>query len=154
VSIKETPDLQRRVASVTPGHPTDVTILREGQRLSLRVTVGEMPADDTVASATPDETWGLRVDVVSPELAQRLPAQSGPGIVVVDVFSGSPADVAGLRRGDVILELDGRPLNDPAAFVKELAQIKPGQAVRLYVHRPAGDGSRHFVMLERREPEP
>jgi serine protease Do len=154
VAIRETPDLQRRVASITPGQPTDLTVLREGQRVSLRVTIGEMPSDDPVAATAPDEGWGLRVESVGPELAQRLPTQSTIGALVVDVYSGSPAEAAGLRRGDILLELDGRPLDNPAALVRELAQVQPGQAVRLYVHRQGADGSRHFVMLERRERQP
>lgn len=154
VAIRETPDLQRRVASVTPGKPTDVTVLREGQRTSLRVTIGEMPSDEPVASATPDEGWGLRVESVGPDLAQRLPTQSSVGALVVDVFAASPAEAAGLRRGDIILELDGRPVDNPAALVRELGQVKPGDAVRLYVHRPGAETARHFVMLERREREP
>jgi serine protease Do len=154
VAIRETPDLQRRVASVTPGKPTDVTVLREGQRTSLRVTIGEMPSDEPIASATPDEGWGLRVEAVGADLAQRLPTQSSAGALIVDVFAGSPAEAAGLRRGDIVLELDGRPVDTPAALVRELAQVKPGGTVRLYVHRPGAEGVRHFVMLERREREP
>jgi serine protease Do/serine protease DegQ len=146
--IRETPDLQRRVASVSPGRPLDVVVVREGQRVPVRVTVGEMPSDDVVTAATPDEGWGLRVDTIQPEVAQRLPAQVSGGVAIVDVFSGSAAEAAGLRRGDIIVDVDGRPVDDPAALVRELARVPAGTAVRLYVHRPGGEG-RHFVMLER-----
>src|SRR5687768_124208 len=85
--IKETPDLQRRVASVAPGRPTDLVILRDGGRVPLRVAVGEMPSDEPIAATTLDDSWGLRVEPVAPEIAQRLPAQSSAGVAVVDVYS-------------------------------------------------------------------
>jgi S1-C subfamily serine protease len=73
---------------------------------------------------------------------------------VADVTTGGAAEAAGLRRGDVILEMDGRPVTDPQAFSRELGAVAPGQAVRVYIHRPGGEGNRQFVMLERREREP
>ena len=152
--IKETPDLQRRVAGIAPGRPTGLVVLREGQRVTLRVAIGEMPSDEPVAATAPDESWGLRIEPVSPEIAQRLPSQASAGVAVVDVYSGSPAEAAGLRRGDIILEIDGRPLDAPATLVRDLEKVKPGDAVRLYIHRPGAEGGRQFVVLERREREP
>jgi S1-C subfamily serine protease len=150
-AIRETPDLQRRVAAVTPGQPTEMKVFREGQPTTLRVTVGEMPTDEPVAAAeATDEQWGLRIEPVPAELAQAVPTPGGGGVVVVDVASGSPAEAAGLKRGDVILEIGGKPIPDADAFTRELAAVPPGQAVRVYIHRPGGEGSRQFVMLERR----
>ena len=152
--IRETPDLQRRVASVAPGRPTDLVVLRDGQRVPLRAAIGEMPSDDPVVATALDDIWGFRVEPVPPEIAQRMPPQSSVGVAVVDVDSGSPAEAAGLRRGDIILEIDGRALDTPAALVRDLAQIKPGGSVRLYIHRSGGDSGRQFVMLERKERQP
>jgi Do/DeqQ family serine protease len=153
--IKESPDLQSRVAAVTPGQQLDVKVIREGKPVALRVTVGEMPSDEpATATDTLDDSWGFRVEPLPPEFAQRLPAPSAGGLVVSDVMTGGPADSAGLRRGDIILEVGGKPVGDASAFARELQAIPGGQSVRLYVHRPTGDGSRQFVMLERREPKP
>ena len=152
--IRETPDLQRRVAGVPPGQVVDLNVLRDSQRLTLKVTVGEMPSDEPIASASPDSSWGMRVEPVPPELAQRLPAQNGTGVIVADVATGGAADAAGLKRGDVIIEIDGRPIDDPAGLVRELNALNKGQAVRVYIYRPGVEGGRHFVMLERRENQP
>jgi len=152
--IRETPDLQRRVAGVTPGQVVDLKVLRDGQRVTLKVTVGEMPSDEPIASVTPDSSWGLRIEPVPPELAQRPPSQNGAGVLVADVATGGAAEAAGLRRGDVIMEIDGRPIDDPAGLVRELDALTKGQSVRVYIYRPGAEGGRHFVMLERRESEP
>jgi Do/DeqQ family serine protease len=149
--IREAPDLQRRVASVTPGQPTEMKVIREGQQTTLRVTVGEMPSDDPVAAVeTTDEPWGLRIEPVPGELAQTLPVPGGGGVVVADVAPGGAADAAGIRRGDVILEIAGTPIPNAAAFSRELAAVPEGHAVRVYIHRPGAESVRQFVMLERR----
>ena len=148
--IRETPDLQRRVASVTPGQPTEMKVLREGNPMTLRVTVGEMPSDEPVAAAdTTDDQWGLRIEPLPAELAHMLLVPGG-GVIVADVAPASPAEAAGFKRGDVILEIGDKPISDPATFSRELAAVPPGQAVRVYLHRPGGETPRQFVMLERR----
>ena len=148
--IKETPDLQRRVAAVTPGQATEVKVVREGQTLTLPVTVGEMPTDETVAAVEPgDDTWGVRVERVTPEIAQRLDLPRPEGVVVTEVQTGGPAEKSGLRRGDVVLEIGGRPVRDVASFYRELASVKPGQGVPVYLQRPGRDVARQFIVLER-----
>ena len=71
------------------------------------------------------------------------------GVVVTDVQAGSAAEKAGLRRGDVVLEIAGRPVRDVAAFYRELGVVKPGDSVRVYLSRPGRDAAKHFIVLER-----
>ena len=71
------------------------------------------------------------------------------GVVVIDVASGGPADVAGLRRGDVILEVARQPVSDPAELRRALGGLAPGDSALLYVHRPGGEGRNHDLVLER-----
>jgi Do/DeqQ family serine protease len=148
-AIRETPELQRRVAAVTPGQQIDVKVKREGRIVGFTITVGEMPSEEPVAAAeSADETWGLRVEPVSGELAQRF-GIGRSGVVVSDVTSGGPAERAGLRRGDVVLEIDGTAVADAAAFYRALETMK--QSARLYVYRHGTERSRQFVMLDRPE---
>jgi Do/DeqQ family serine protease len=145
--IRETPELQRRVAAVTPGQQIEMKVKRDGQTVPLKITIGEMPSEETVASeAPPDETWGLTVDALSPDLAQRF-GITRAGVLVTDIASGSAADRAGLRRGDVILDVDGAPVPDVASFQRALGKVK--DTARLYVYRHGNEASREFVMLER-----
>jgi serine protease Do len=151
--IKETPELQRRVAAVSPGQPVEMRVKRDGQLVTLRVSIGEMPSDDPSAAAVepPDESWGLRVEPLSAELAQRFGLGRAQGVVVADLVSEGPAEHAGLKRGDVILEIEGRPVTDVTMLYRELGRA--GQGARLYVFRHGAEGTRQFVMLERR-PKP
>src|SRR5439155_123163 len=104
-----------------------LTVMRDGKPVRLGVKIGEMPADEPAAAAAPDEEgWGLGVEPLSAEAALRLNLPTTRGLLVTDVAPGSPADRAGLRRGDVIVEAGRTPVADPAALYRALAPLKPG----------------------------
>jgi len=148
VPIKEVPDLQRRVASVTPGQPTKLTVIRERRPVGLTVIIGEMPGDEpTVAAEHGAESWGLSVEPLGADSALRLNLSHSHGVVVTDVMPGSPADRAGLRRGDVILEINRRSVGDPGALARDLAAVPAGHSVLVYVHRPGGSGGRNEYLV-------
>jgi S1-C subfamily serine protease len=71
------------------------------------------------------------------------------------VQPGSPAEKAGLRRGDVILEIARRSADDPANLYKALGALKPGESLLIYVHRAGGSGggaNQYLVMERSRKP--
>jgi serine protease Do len=151
--ITEVTDLQRRVAAVRPGESIALTVIRDRAPVSLTVKLGEMPPDETLISAAgPEEEWGFAVEPVSPELSERLGTPMHRGVVVIEVAPGSPASRAGVRPGDVVLEVDREPIRDLAAFRRLLADVKPGESVRLYVHRTGGGGSKEYLVLEKSVP--
>src|SRR5262245_37204375 len=147
--IREVPDLQRRVAGVAPGERVRVVVLRDGVRQPVTVTIAEMPADEPrVLALTGGEEFGLQVEPLSPGAAERLNLSTSQGVLVVDVAAGSPADRAGLRRGDVILEVGRQPVTDAQSFGQALAALAPNETALMYVHRSA-DGGNQYVVLER-----
>jgi serine protease Do len=148
--VREVPDLQRRVAGVTPGQKVRLVVVRDRSSIPVTVTVAEMPGEEpTVAAAAGTEGFGLQVEALSAGTAERLNLPMSQGLVVVDVAAGGPADRAGLRRGDVILEIGRRPVTDAASFGSALAALKPGDSALVYVHRPGGGGRNQYLVLER-----
>jgi Do/DeqQ family serine protease len=85
---------------------------------------------------------GIVVLKIPSEEAAKLGVTQGPGVVVYQVQSGSGADRAGLRQGDVLTSLNGTPINDPNTFRNAIAGIAPGSEVTLTVKR---DGSERQV---------
>jgi len=71
--------------------------------------------------------------------ASRLGVNEGPGVVVYQVQSGSAADRAGLRQGDVISALNGQPVTDPNSFRNAIASTPPGTEVTLTVRREGAE---------------
>jgi len=149
--IREVPDLQRHVANVMPGQQVKLVVVRDSKPVPVTVTVGEMPSEDAtpVASESATEGFGLRAEALSPDLAERLRVPYTRGVVVIDVASGGPADAAGLRRGDVILEVSRQPVSDSADLSRALASLAPGDSVLLYVHRPGAEARNQYLVLER-----
>ena len=85
---------------------------------------------------------GIVVLKIPSEEASQLGVTQGPGVVVYQVQSGSAADRAGLRQGDVITALNGTAITDPNTFRNSIASIAPGTEVTLTVKR---DGSERQV---------
>jgi serine protease Do len=150
--IREVPDLQRRVAAVAPGQTVAVGVVREGKPQRLSVRIGEMPAEDPVTPASVDpepEGFGLQIEALAPDSAERLGVPFSHGLLVTDVASGGPADRAGLRRGDIILEVDRRTVHDAPSLQKALAAVPAGRSVLIWVHRPGAGARTQYLVLER-----
>lgn len=74
---------------------------------------------------------GLTPTTLTPQIQQALGLKQGTGVVVVDVAKGSPADQAGLQRGDVITQLGSATIQTQTDLMKALRQHKPGDTVQL-----------------------
>jgi Do/DeqQ family serine protease len=81
---------------------------------------------------------GARTQSVTAEMARTLDLPLPQGALVADVWRGGPADRAGLRQGDVVLQVDGRPIVDAAALSYAIQTQRPGAAVPLVVRRANG----------------
>ncbi|HEY3100559.1 MAG TPA: Do family serine endopeptidase [Methylomirabilota bacterium] len=148
--VREVPDLQRRVAGLAPGERVRIVVVRDGARQPATVTIGEMPSEEpTVLAQTGADGFGLQVEALPPGIADRLNLAVSQGVIVVDVAAGGPADRAGLRRGDVILEVGRQPVTDAQTFGQALAAIPPGETALLYLHRPGAGAHNQYVVLER-----
>jgi serine protease Do len=151
--LTEVPDLQKRVAALTPGESVALTVVRDRKPMGVTVKLGEMPGEEAlVASDLSDESWGLTVEPVTPELAERLDLAIPRGVVITDVVPGGPAAKAGLRAGDVVLDLNREPVADVESFRKLLAAVKPGESARLWVRRSGAGGAKEYLVLEKPAP--
>ena len=87
-------------------------------------------------------------DAITPEIARRLdlPHNEG-GAIISDVEPNSPASIAGLAPGDVILEVNRQQVSNVSQITRELQKVGPGQPVFLLIWR---DGSTTFVAVTKR----
>jgi len=104
--VKNVTDLQLKVINTPPGERVKVTVIRNGKRKILTVKIGQMPGGTSVASVDLMGKYGLSVQKLTPELRRKLgvPNWIKHGLLVTSVKPGSPADDAGLREGDIIVE--------------------------------------------------
>jgi len=82
---------------------------------------------------------------LSPEMAESLGLKDVKGVIIPEVKEGSAADKAGLKSGDVVVELDGKPINGAQDLSNKIAAIKPGTEVKIVVLR---DGKRETLKAQ------
>jgi serine protease DegQ len=92
---------------------------------------------------------GVEAQDLTPQIAQAVGMRPGPGAVLMRLLRGGPADRAGLRPGDVVTGLDGKPITDTRDLIERTAGIKPGGQVEVTVVRE-GKESKIRVELGRR----
>jgi len=114
--IKDLSELPRAVAETAVDKTVEVVVVRDGKRKTLRAKVGRLPQPELAELAMQSEKgpaeFGLVVQDLNPELAERLGLDTTDGVLITSVKPGSPADDAQIRRGDVILEVDRSEIQD------------------------------------------
>jgi serine protease Do len=140
-------DLPKLVAATAVGRQVPVTVVREGKKVALNVTVAQMdePGQPVVAQAEEAKgPLGLTVETVTPSIAKELKLSEPRGVIVRGVRSGSPAENAGIRAGDVITEVDRQAVADAAQMKRALEKHPKGAPVVVMVRR---DGTSLYVAL-------
>jgi Do/DeqQ family serine protease len=79
--------------------------------------------------------FGARLQAVTPDIAQAMGLRRPAGALIASVSAGSPAARAGLRAGDLIVAMDGQPIDDPATFDYRFATKRLGGVASLSVER-------------------
>jgi serine protease Do len=143
--VKDSSDLPTQVARVAPGTTVQLKVLRDAKEIALPLTVGEMKENEVVASAQEGEL-GLAVEPITPQLAERMGLDGRDGLVITEVKPGSAADEAGLQPGDLITQINRRPVKNLADYKREMAAGEKGKSVLFLVRR--GDNS-VFLALKR-----
>jgi serine protease Do len=148
-------ELQGLVERVAIGSKQTLNILRDGRRISLDVICKEMPAKLDLAEqrsmpAEKEESssfdkLGVKVENLTAKVAEQLGIKADQGVVITDVQSGSPADLAGLSPGMVISETNRHAVASVDDFRKALGSKSLEKGVLLLLHTP--EGSR-FVVIE------
>jgi serine protease Do len=82
---------------------------------------------------------GVSIQEVSPELAKAFGEAEPRGALVGDVSSGSPAEKSGLQKGDIIVELNGKPIADSNQLRMSISMMAPDSTVNLKVLRNGGE---------------
>ncbi len=134
--IHEMNELPRVVAATPVGKDVEVEILREGKPLKLKLKVGELKEETpAVAEEKAQVDLGMSVQEITPELARQLRLKEAGGVIVSQVESGSPADEAGLQRGDIIQEINGQAIPRLSDYQAAMGKVKKDEVVRLLVKR-------------------
>jgi serine protease Do len=133
--VKDSGDLPIIVARTPVDKKVRMKVLREKKEVTLTVAVGELKEEEVVAAVPEKGELGMTVQRLTPQIAESLGLDKADGVVVTAVEPGSAADEAGIRRGDVIMEIDRKPIRSLDEYKKSVAAIRKGKGVLFLVRR-------------------
>jgi serine protease Do len=134
--VKTSRELTATIANIPVGKKTPITILRDGKEKTVKVKIAKRDDSERLARRVPEKNGelGIRIAEMTPEMAKRYGhSETEKGVLVVGVESGSKAAEAGIRQGDLVKEVNRKPVT----AVSELrAELKKNEKIQLLVKRP------------------
>ena len=153
--IETDSQLQHEILKKKIGQNVQLTVWRKGQTIKVPIKTGELPNEIARASNEPPRPaqperqevgkFGLQVQELTKDVAERLHLPVEKGVVVTDVEDNSIAAAQDIQREDVITEVDGKPVKNVQSFREALNKADPKRGVLLYLDRK---GSKTFAVLK------
>jgi serine protease Do len=134
----------RNQVAVTPiGEEARLGVWREGKKLELMVKIGRLEDATRILASAIKERLGITARRVTPKEAEKYGLQSNQGVAIATVEPKGPLGEAGFEVGDIILGIDGQPIQGMEGFVGLVSSLKPQQKIALIAldHRTGNTGS-------------
>ena len=154
-AVETDSQLQHEILKKKVGQNVELTVWRKGQTMKVPVKTGELPneiaraSNEPIKPAQPKQEdvgkFGLQVQDLTKEVAERLHLGVQQGVIVTDVSDNSIAAQQNIQREDIITEVDGKPVNNVASFREALTKADPKRGVLFYLDRK---GSKTFAVLK------
>ena len=132
--------LRNRIAGTAPGKAVALGLVRDGREKTVHVQLGELQsarADDERGEPAEGGRLGLTLQPLTPEDARRLGLDSDRGLLVAEVDPAGPAAAAGFQPGDVIQEVNRKPVNT-AAELRAAVKAAGRRPALVFVSRKGG----------------
>jgi len=134
--VSDSNELPRMVAPLPVGKTVSVKVLRGGNVVDREVKIGQLEEQkEEVASDTTRKPLGMTVQSITPEIAKGLGLKSETGVVVASVVPGTPAAKADIRSGDVIQQVNKKPVKDVQDFKQKIENTKDQEIILLLIQR-------------------
>ena len=133
--VSDAKDLPRIVASTPVDKTVTLKVSRNGKITDRQVKVGEMEEKVEVTKAPSHKSLGITVQNLTPEIAKGLGLKKETGVVVTRVEPGSAAADAGIQTGDVIREVNRKPIKDVEEFSQKVEKAKGQNNVLFLIQR-------------------
>ena len=146
-TVKENADLPLLVATTKVGTKVPIDVVRDGKTQTLTVEIAEL--DELEVASGPEAAkrgkWGLALRELTPEERDRMQLQASEGVSVAGVRPDSPAADAGVREGDVVLEVNRTPVKTVDELKKAIATVTEDKPLLFLLRR--NNGVNHYASL-------
>ncbi len=136
------------VAQSVPGTKVNLLIMRNGKEKTITVKLGELPEKQKtskVVSKANEIDFGMEVSNLTPDLAKRYGYEKSKGVLITNLDPYGPAAKKGLKVGDLIREVNRKPVANVDDYQKVVSKLHPGDVVLLLVQRGKDN---FFVAIE------
>ena len=125
-----------------------------GIGFAIPVSTAKMVLEQIVRAGSVTRGWiGVEVQEITPPVAESFGLAETRGALIAGVLRGGPADRAGIRPGDVLLEVEGKPVSDPTSMLNLIAALPPGGSARMRVKRQGKDVDAQITIGRRPKPQ-
>jgi serine protease DegQ len=107
-----------------------------GIGFAIPVSTAKKVMEQIIQNGSVTRGWvGIAVQELTPELAESFKLKDTMGVLIAEVVRGSPADKAGIKAGDILVSIDGKPLADSTAMLETISALPPGKEAALMLLR-------------------
>ena len=138
MTIENSRDLTRKIAAIPVGSTADIKVLREGKARTFEVVIAKRDDKKMFAKGPRKEQesdLGIRVSKITPDMAQRFGIKEAEGVLVLGVEAESKVAGAGVLVGDIIKEINHRPVNTVEEYNSAVNNINKGDVISLFIMR-------------------
>ncbi len=126
-----------------------------GIGFAIPVSSAKIVLEQIVRSGSVTRGWiGVEVQEITPALAESFKLGAQRGALIAGVLRGGPADKAGVKPGDVLVEVQGKPVADPTAMLNLIAALPPGAPAKMKLKRQGQDVDATINIGRRPKPQP
>ncbi|MDH7500102.1 MAG: PDZ domain-containing protein, partial [candidate division NC10 bacterium] len=140
--ISDAAQLQNEVAGTPLGQEVKLTILRKGQTQELSLQIGSPEEASKAAASSIRDRLGIHARPLSAREAERYGLSAQQGILIVWIDPRGPLGEVGLEVGDVLLEIEGQPIESWESFLEMVRSLHPNQQTTFLAmdHRSGNTG--------------
>jgi Do/DeqQ family serine protease len=124
-----------------------------GIGFAIPVSLAKTVMEQIIKNGSVTRGWiGVEMQEITPELAESFKLPNTEGALIAGVMRGAPADRAGIKPGDVLLDIAGKPVKDAQAMLGMVATLEPGKVARLKLKRAGQDITADVTIGKRPKP--
>ncbi len=146
VPVEDADDFILRVGDLVEGEETEFELTRLGEEMSVEVTIGRRGDEQAIAQQSPNAWPGMSILPLTDDVRDRTEVEGvSGGVLIINVESRTPSAAAGFRRGDVIVEMNGAPVESAMDFYEALNDAERDEISFTYVR----EGEENTVSIDR-----
>ena len=131
--VDDSQDVKNIIGFTAPDTEVEVTIIRGGKEKKVLLKVGSKQESELAETSDIGQQLGLTVQTITEEVADEYNVAEGKGVIITEVEEGSSAAYKGLRKGMVILEVNGEKISDVGEFNQALQATEESKKAYLFV---------------------